>query len=151
MLGIHCLGPVRNWRWFVVDVEWTANAPDTESGPAQAERRTTAEDYVSQLRVLASVGAGYSEVSFADQPYPHLALSFRGPYGAVHKFSDEDEVALLVGNGVVNADEIVSLPGLEGDTEFTGDFVSSADRAIELVVAFVRRGSVDDLGEWEIL
>lgn len=134
-----------------MDVEWTATEPDSDSGAAQAEHRTTAEEYVSRLRALASRGAGYSEVSLADQPYPHLALTFRGPHGAVHKFSDEEEVALLVGNGVVNADEIVSLPGLEGDTEFTGGFVSSADRAIELVVAFVRTGSIDNLGDWETL
>lgn len=134
-----------------MDVEWTAIAPDSGSGPAQAEHRTTAEEYVSQLRQLESRGAGYSEVSLADQPYPHLALTFRGSRGTVHKFSDGDEVALLIGNGVVNANEIVSLPGLEGDTEFTGNFVSSADRAIGLVVAFVRTGSIENLGDWEVL
>jgi hypothetical protein len=133
-----------------VDVDWTATEPDSDSGAAQAERRTTAEEYVAQLRALASHGAGYSEVNLADQPYPHLALTFRGPHGAVHKFSDEDEVALLVGNGVVNADEIVSLHGLEGDTEFTGGYVSSAERAIDLVVTFVRTGSTENLGDWEI-
>jgi len=134
-----------------VDVEWTVIVPDSDLGPAQLEHRTAAEDYVSQLRQLESGGAGYSEVSLADQPCPHLALTFRGSHGAVHRFSEGDEVALLVGNGVVNANEVVSLPGLEGDTEFTGHFVSSADRAIELVVAFVRSGSIDNLGDWEAL
>jgi hypothetical protein len=31
---------------------------------------------------------------------------------------------------------------------FTGHFVMSSDRAWDVVQAFVRSGSVDDLGDW---
>lgn len=133
-----------------MDVEWIAIDPDT-GRLSYVESRTNAEDYVARLEALGMRGEGYSEVTLADRPYPRFALTFRGPYGVVHKFSSEDEVSLLVGNGTVNDDQTVLLPGVEGDTEFSGEFVSNADHAIHVVIAFVRSGSISELGEWREL
>jgi hypothetical protein len=129
-----------------MDVEWIASEAD--SGRLSAEQRTSADAYASRLEALASLGEGYSEVSLAGQPHPHLALTFRGADAAVHKFSDDDGVSLLIGDGGLSDDQIVLLPGLEGDTEFSGAFVSSADHAIAVIVAFARSGSLAGLGEW---
>jgi hypothetical protein len=133
-----------------VDVEWIAIDPDSGRLP-YVESRTNAEGYVARLEALALRGEGYSEVNLADQPYPRFALTFRGAYGVVHKFSSEDEVSLLVGNGVVSDDHTVLFPGLEGDTEISGEFVSNSDHAIDVVIAFVRSGSIAELGEWREL
>ena len=133
-----------------MEVEWTATDPD--SGLlCYTPQRSSVRDYVARIEALLALGAGYSEVSWAERAYPHLALSFRGGYGVVHRFSADGKVFLLAGGDVIGADETVSVPVLDDDydTSFTGEYVLSAERAWAAVREFLRHGSVEDLGEWE--
>lgn len=62
-------------------------------------------------------------------------------------WSSSEEMFLLLGDGILANDEIVSVPELEGDTQYTGAFVSSR-RAWDVVKKFIGSGSVDGLGQW---
>jgi hypothetical protein len=101
-----------------MELEWFAM--DSETPNLRYPQRSGVEDYVSRIDELIARGEGYSEVSVVDQEYPYLALSFRNGFGIVHQFLSEDNVYLLLGDGVVGDDEEVSVLELEGDSRFTG-------------------------------
>jgi hypothetical protein len=132
-----------------MELDWIATDPDS-GRLSHTERRSSVETYESRIEVLRALGEGYTEVSWADRDYPHVALSFRNPYGVVHYMS-EDKIYLLAGDGVIGDDQTADVPGLEGDSRFMGAFVLSADHAWEVVKAFLRSGSIEDLGQcWEL-
>jgi hypothetical protein len=77
-----------------------------------------------------------------------MALSFQGDQAVLHRAIGEQSFALLVGDGSVRAGEPVQVPVFDEMSEFTGEFVSSLDRAWEVVGAFARTGDAEGLGEW---
>lgn len=129
-----------------MELSWTATDP--ASGRISAERRSEAEDYISRMKVLLELGEGYSEVSCNDHPYPRMSFIFRGAYGVVEHWSSSERMFLLLGDGIISNDETVSVPEFEGDTQYTGAFVSSRERAWDAVKKFIRSGSVDGIGQW---
>jgi hypothetical protein len=94
------------------------------------------------------LGEGYSEVSCGDRLYPRVILAFRASYGVVAHWSPARETKLLLGDGIISNDASVSVPELEGDTEYTGEFVSIRQRAWDVVKQFIGSGSVDGVGQW---
>jgi len=66
----------------------------------------------------------------------------------VEHWSTSERMFLLLGDGIISNDEIVSVPEFEGDTEYTGAFVSSRQRAWDAVKKFISSGSVDGVGKW---
>jgi hypothetical protein len=77
-----------------------------------------------------------------------VVLAFRASYGVVAHWSPAGETQLLLGDGIISNDASVSVPELEGDTEYTGEFVSSRQRAWDAVKQFIGSGSVDGIGQW---
>ena len=133
-----------------MELDWFASDPET--GQLSCTRRTTVEEYVARIEVLRELGEGYTEVSLADRPYPCLTFGFRGGYGVIHQFAAEDMVFLLSGNGAIGDEQRVRIPVLDdADTEWTGEFVLTADRAWAAVMEFLRHGSAESLGHWEQL
>jgi hypothetical protein len=139
--GVTCC-----WRWDV-ELEWIATDPDSRT-LSYTEQRSTVDDYLSRIETLRALGEGFSQVHWADRDYPLVTLRFRNAFGVVDHFTDDDKVYLLVGDGVIANDETVLVPGIQGDSWFTGAFVMTADYAWDVVKAFIRSGSVEDLGEW---
>lgn len=133
-----------------MELEWIATDPETLL-LSHNEERSNVDDYLSRIEALRERGEGYTEVGWANRPYPYLALSFRGPYGVVHQWADEGQEFLLAGDGALSDNEEVVLPVLDTETAFTGEFVLNADHAWDITKAFIRSGSVEDLGEWCLL
>ena len=133
----------------MTDVEWVASDPETGYLPGIA-KRTSAERCLAALDRLLDAG-GYAELNLAGRPHPSLALSFRDGRGVVHRFSAADRVSLLGGDGSVPDEDVLALPLLLGDAEFTGAFVLGADRARTVVRDFVATGDTDPLGTWHDL
>ena len=131
-----------------MELEWTATDPET-LGLSYVEQRSGVDEYVARIEALRSYpGEGYSEVHWADRDYPLVTLQFRHPYGVVHYMSENGAIHLLVGDGVVDDEEGVLVPGLEDQSEYSGTFVMSSDRAWEVVQEFLRTGTVEQLGKW---
>jgi len=130
-----------------VELDWTATDPDSLR-LSYGERRSSIEDYVTRIEALRAAGEGYSEVHRADRDYPLVTLQFRHPYGVVSCMSEDENIHLLVGDGVMDNSDSVLVPGLEGESLYSGAFVMSSDRAWDVVKEFLGSGSVEDLGEW---
>jgi hypothetical protein len=139
------LEPHNNSGWEM-EVSWVATEPG--SGRISAFRYSGVDDYISRMEDLLKLGEGYSEVSCGDQLYPRVILTFRASYGVVAHWSPAGETQLLLGDGIISNDASVSVPELEGDTEYTGKFVSSRQRAWDAVKQFIGSGSVDGIGHW---
>jgi hypothetical protein len=102
-----------------MEASWVATEPG--SGRISAFRYSGVGDYISRMEDLLKLGEGYSEVSCRDQLYPRVILAFRASYGVVAHWSPAGETQLLLGDGIISNDTSVSLPELEGDTEYTGE------------------------------
>lgn len=129
-----------------MELSWAASEPGFVHLPV--ERRSGAEEYIARMEELLALGEGYSEVSCNDQLYPRISFAFRATYGVVEHWSSSEEMFLLLGDGIVSDDETIFVPELEGDAEYTGAFVSSRQRAWDVVKKFIGSGSVDGLGQW---
>jgi hypothetical protein len=129
-----------------MELSWTASEPG--SGRISAERRSSAEVYISRIEELLALGEGYSEVSCGDQLYPRVSLAFRAAYGVVAQWSSSEQLLLLLGDGIISNDGTVFVPSLEGDAKYTGAFVSSQQRAWDVIKTFIGSGSVDGVGQW---
>lgn len=130
----------------MTDVEWVASDPRSGRLPGMA-RRTSAQECLQGLEPVLT-DEGYAELSLVASPYPLLALSFRNGRGVIHAFSATGSVALHTGDGSVPAGEVVPLPVIVDDTDFTGDVVLSAGTAATVLREFLRTGSLDTLGPW---
>lgn len=77
-------------------------------------------------------------------------VSFEGEYAIVHAFFAEQDSALLEGNGLVSASDEVEVTIAEDEyaTTFTGQFVSTVDRAEEVLVRFICGHEPGSLGRW---
>jgi hypothetical protein len=135
-----------------MNVDWIATDPQT-GRLSLTEQRSSTEEYLARIEALRVLGWGYSEVSRSDAAYPHLTLSFKAEHAVVHQFSAADEVLLLAGDGVIADKETVALPILDDidGTPFTGAFVLRTTRACAAIAEFLRRGRVEDLGNWQQL
>jgi hypothetical protein len=129
-----------------MELSWTATDP--ASGRISTQRHSGARDYISRMEALLALGEGYSEVSCGDQLYPRVSVTFRGAYGVIAHWSSSEQMFLLLGDGIISNDETVSVPEFEGDTQYTGAFVSSRQRAWDAVKKFIGSGSVDGIGQW---
>lgn len=129
-----------------MELSWTASEPG--SGRISAERRSSDDDYMSRMEELLALGEGYSEVSCDDQLYPRVSLAFRAAYGVVAHWTSSEQMLLLLGDGIIAHDQTVFVPALEGDAKYTGAFVSSRERAWDVVKRFIRSGSVNEVGQW---
>lgn len=97
---------------------------------------------------LRERGEGYIEVRLPEGEFPRLTLGFRSDHAVVHLFGSDEEMSLLVGDGSIPADTVVTIPIMDDLAEFTGDFVLSVDHAWGVTSAFLERETVLDLGEW---
>jgi hypothetical protein len=129
-----------------MELSWTASEPG--SGRISAERRTSAEDYISRMEELLALGEGYSQVSCDDRLYPRVSLAFRAAYGVVAHWSTSEQMLLLLGDGIIPNGETIFVPEAEGDGKYTGAFVSSRQRAWDAVRKFIESGAVDGIGQW---
>ena len=129
-----------------MELDWIATDPDSLRLP-YVERRSSMHAYVSRIEALRTLGEGYSEVHLADRDYPRIAFSFRDYYGVI-RLSLADKMYLLHVGGVIADDKSVLVPGLDGDAEYSGAFVLTAERTWDLVKMFLQSGSVKELGEW---
>jgi hypothetical protein len=100
------------------------------------------------MEELLVLGEGYSEVSCDDRLYPRVSLAFRAAYGVVAHWTSSEQMLLLLGDGIIANDQTVFVPELEGDGEYTGAFVSSRERAWDVVKRFIGSGSVNEVGQW---
>jgi hypothetical protein len=66
----------------------------------------------------------------------------------VHLATAEETMALLRGDGSVEAEQVVEVPLYDEDAAFTGDFVVSVDRAQEVLEAFISTGIAEKHGTW---
>jgi len=129
-----------------MEVSWVATEPG--SNRISAFRYSSSADYTARVEDLLKLDEGYSEVSHADQLYPRVIFAFRESYGVVAQWSPAGETLLLLGDGLISVDASVSVPELEGYTEYTGEFVSNKQRAWDVVKGFLASGSLDGIGQW---
>lgn len=129
-----------------MEVSWVATEPG--SGRVSAFQRSGVDDYVSRVEELLELGEGYSEVSCGDELYPRVSQTFREAYGVVAHWPSSERILLLLGDGAISNGAKISVPELEGDTVYSGAFVSSRWRAWDSVKKFIGSGSVDELGQW---
>jgi hypothetical protein len=100
------------------------------------------------MEELLALGEGYSEVSCGDQLYPRVSLAFRAAYGVVAHWSSNEQMLLLLGDSIIANDQTVFVPEVEGDAKYAGAFVSSRERAWNVVKEFIGSGSVNEVGQW---
>ncbi|MEW1953353.1 hypothetical protein [Terrabacter sp. NPDC080008] len=130
-----------------MDVEWTVIPPAT--GRAHQVLRTSEhEDYRQQLAQLLRQGTGYTEVARAGSAYPALTLSINEDLAVVHRFDDAETCLLLEGTGQVPADEIRDFQIQDDPAGFTGRFITTAARGIDVLNAFAKGADVEGLGVW---
>lgn len=133
-----------------MEIEWIATDP--ESGLlSPVETRSSVDEYVSRINVLLGRGEGFSQVHLAGEDYPLLSFRFRNSYGVVDRFAPDGTMHILRGNGVVPANDDMFFPGLEGDSQFSGEYILSADRAWREIAEFLSSGSVSDPNQWDEL
>jgi len=132
-----------------MSVNWAATSPTTGrySGVYHSSSGAELLERVADLRTR---GAGYLEIEIAGRDYPALSLAFAGDRAVLHLWSDEGRMALLGGDGSVPMDEDVEVPTMDDPDPgiFTGEFVSSTDRAVALLERFIGNGDAQSLGDW---
>ena len=97
-------------------------------------QRSHVQALIERVEYLRERGSGYVEVSHPGRPFPWLALSFAGDNGVVHQFTSPEQSLLLRGDGSMSGDLLVEVPVMEEMHPFTGDYVSGADRALDIVM-----------------
>ncbi|WP_416980827.1 hypothetical protein [Streptomyces sp. T028] len=112
------------------------------------QRRSELPELTGDFNKLRSRGQGYLEVRLPDTEFPQLTLGFRDDHAIIHRFTNEESMSLLIGDGTVPAEATVDVPIMDDLTAFTGDFVLSVDHAWGIVQNFVRAGMPEELGEW---
>lgn len=127
-------------------VEWAGTSLST--GRFGESHETSEDEFLAYFGELREQGEGYIEVRVPGLDVPWLALSFKGDHAVVHKATGEESIALLVGDGSVPDGEPVEIPVFDEASESTGEFVSSLNRAWEIILAFARSGEPESLGEW---
>ncbi|RZI93495.1 MAG: hypothetical protein EOO67_06525 [Microbacterium sp.] len=132
-----------------MDVEWCATSPETGRYTGIGAP-SPAGELVDRLEALRRVGEGYLEVNVLGRDYPVLSLGFRGDHAVLHRWADEEHMALLGGDGSVPMDDVVEVPIAEDEFPgmFTGEFTSTTDRALGLVRRFLEDGDSESLGDW---
>jgi hypothetical protein len=124
----------------------------TEDGSFRAvESETSEEELTRHLDALRSVGKGYVEVRHPDAAHPVVTLGFTGDRAVVQVFRTADTMLVLVGDGSVPSEQLVSVPVMDEDAPFTGELVSSTDRAWSVVSAFMSGHDLEAEGEWREL
>lgn len=114
-------------------------------------QRSDVQALTQRVESLRERGSGYVEVSHLQRAFPWLAFSFIGDHGVVHQFTSGEECQLLRGDGSVGKEVVVEVPVFDEDSPFTGDYVSTADRAWKVVQDFVEGVEPRALGEWDRL
>jgi hypothetical protein len=112
------------------------------------ETASSSADLLELFDSLTARGDGYVEVRRADSDFPLITIGFRGSRAVVHAASDTDSMSLLRGDGSLLATESVDVPIMDDSAAFTGDFVSTVDRARVVLEQFMLTGDVGTLGEW---
>lgn len=130
-----------------MDVEWTAVLPATGRADA-APTRSDDGAFRQQLDRLLDQAAVYLEVSNVRSAYPWLALSTSGHLAVVHRFDDAETCLLLRGGGHVRPEASREFLVQDDLVAFSGEFISTAERAANVLRAFVQTGDIDGLGEW---
>jgi hypothetical protein len=75
---------------------------------------------LARFSELRERGEGYVEASELGKDYPWLTVSFRGDQAVVHLATAEETMALLLGDGSVEAGQVVEVPLYDEDAAFTG-------------------------------
>jgi hypothetical protein len=130
-----------------MDVEWTISQPVSRRAQG-VPTRSRPETYRRQLALLLRQGSGYTEVSKTDSPYPVLTLSINEDLAVVHRFDDEDTCLLLKSDGHLRSDDTHEFQILDEAAIFTGEFVSTAARGVDVLTAFAEGADVSGLGLW---
>lgn len=132
------------------ECDWCATDPVTGQFRS-TQQRSDAQTFVKHLESLRRVGAGYAEVSHVGRPFPWLAVSLSGDSGVVHHFASAERSLLLRGDGSLGGTSAVEVPVFEETQLFTGEYVSTAERAFKVVEDFVAGVEPGSLGEWDAL
>jgi hypothetical protein len=106
------------------------------------------EDYRQLLTELLRQGTGYTKVARAGSIYPALTLSINEDLAVVHRFDDAETCLLLEGPGQVPADETRDFQVQDDPAGFTGRFITTAARGIDVRNALAQGDEVDGLGVW---
>jgi hypothetical protein len=130
-----------------MDVEWTLTEPST-GRTRDVPTWSSEEGYREQLASLLREGSGYTEVSRVGSPYPALTLSINEGLAVVHRFDDAETCMLLKGTGQVAADETRDFPIQTDEVAFTGEFISTAARGVDVLIAFAQGVDIRSLGTW---
>jgi len=130
-----------------MELDWTATDPESLR-LSYVEQHSSLDVYVQRIEALRTAGEGYSKVHWADRDHPLVTLQFRHLYGVVSYMSEDQVIYLLVGDGVVDNEDSVLVPGLEDESWYSGHVVMSSDHAWDVVKKFLASGAVEGLGEW---
>lgn len=106
------------------------------------------EAYSRQLAFLLRQGAGYTEVWRVDSTHPVLTLSINEDLAVVHRLDAEDACLLLRGDGHLRSDDAHEFQILDEPAVFTGEFISTAVRGVDVLIAFAEGAEVSGLGLW---
>lgn len=110
--------------------------------------RSDHDTYRRQLARLLRYGSGYTEVSRVDSTYPVLTLSTNEDLSVVHRFDDEDTCFLLGGDGHLCSDDTHEFQILDEPAVFTGEFISTAARGVDVLTAFAEGSDLSGPGLW---
>lgn len=133
-----------------MDVQWRIALPAV-GGSDVMPTRTDDATFQEQLNRLLDQEHGYIEVSVVGSVYPLLTLSKAAELGVVHRFDDAETCLLLQGEGQVPAEDTVEFLKEDEVAAFTGDFISTAHRAANVLRGFVEGADVARLGQWSRL
>jgi len=91
------------------------------------------------------------EISLGGTAYPALTLAARDDLAVVHRFEDADRCLLLRGDGPVPAGDAREFRVGDVPTDFTGDVISTADHARDVLRAFAHGSLAVVAEDWVLL
>ena len=130
-----------------MDLVWMLDAPELP-GMSPVEQRTGVDEFTTFMEAFLADNEGYTEVRPAGSDYPVLTMGFRQGLAVVHRFTDEQSVALLRNRNATRGAALFAIPVFHLDHEFTADFVLPLGEAWAVVKAYVETGTLPDPGSW---
>jgi len=127
------------------DAMWTATLPESGRFDPIA-RRSSIDVLASRFAELRARGEGYLEVKRIEDS-PRLTVGFRGSIAVVQMFDELGATSILKGDGS-SPTELIEVPIMDDAADFSGKAGLSVDRAWSIVLAFLQRRDLSELGEW---
>ena len=136
----------RAYRGHVL-VRWTA----TPGKPG--DRPTDESELAAHFRLRKAAGSGYFEISHPDLShlYPWMTFGFLEDLAVIEAFRSEEQMQILCGDGIAPSSDVFAIPVMDELASFTGEYVSSVDRAWTVVTAFIASDCTELVGDWHDL